>query len=455
MRRRASEPAATNGSAPKSLQESPNLRMRRTSEPAATNISAPKSLGKLASVAARDRDKSRATIIASRGMSSAGIIGATARGSSSAGSAAAAAKALKAKLLNSESAPVLPSPMASSTDMPSSGCGSLRSRRLQTGKLEISTDKKQGVDGSSSSCRNRRKIKSCADIRDKYELGQEVTLSVHSGMHVLYGKQRSTSVEVVVKVRIKSTSFHDAEEETEWRTSTEWMLNLPQNGNIAQIYEVLEDAEAYYVVMEKCVGQDLFDSIHNSKLTPAESKEVVFQILQALAEMHAKGLIHKDLKLENVMLDRSEDLSPKSPASVSTRASDSGSSKSPVQIKVVDFDTVVEHTPKTPKRAKDVLGTDQYIAQEAYAGMYSPASDVFAVGVIAYRLLAGKYPYDKKMFNDGPGENWVGSPKMRQIREQLRKFKVDFELGVFRTEPLAGALLKKMLATDEKDRPTA
>lgn len=275
--------------------------------------------------------------------------------------------------------------------------------------------------------------------------------SCHSGMQVLFGKQKTTGVEVVIKVRLKESSFKE-DEEREWRSSTEFVLNLPPSGNIAKLYEVLEDVDAYYVVMEKCAGQDLFESIHSqSKLNAEETKNVMFQILTALADLHAEGLVHKDLKLENVMIDRT----PSTGTSAQVWGGGGDSPKSPVAVKLVDFDTVEEHTPQTPKRAKDVLGTDQYIAQEAYAGRYSPASDIFAVGVIGYRLLVGKFPYDPKMFNDKPGENWVGSPKMREIREKLCKFQVNYEHKVFHREPQATTLIKKMLAVREGERPTA
>jgi len=275
--------------------------------------------------------------------------------------------------------------------------------------------------------------------------------SCHSGMQVLFGKQKSTGVEVVIKVRLKESSFKE-DEEREWRSSTEFVLNLPPSGNIAKLYEVLEDVDAYYVVMEKCPGQDLFESIHSqTSLVPEETKHVMFQILTALADLHAEGLVHKDLKLENVMIDRT----PSTSTSASHVWSERDSPKSPVAVKLVDFDTIEEHTPNKVKRAKDVLGTDQYIAQEAYAGIYSPASDIFAVGVIGYRLLVGKFPYDRKMFNDKPGENWVGSPKMREIREKLCKFKVNYEHKVFLREPQACALIRQMLAVREGERPTA
>ncbi|CAE7718387.1 prkC, partial [Symbiodinium necroappetens] len=87
-------------------------------------------------------------------------------------------------------------------------------------------------------------------------------------------------------------------------------------------------------------------------------------------------------------------------------------------VKLIDFDTVEEWNSTGPK-SKHVLGTDQYIAPEAYEGKYSPASDIFAVGVIAYKILTGSFPYNGRLFDDKPGENWVGSPKMKEIRQKL------------------------------------
>merc|ERR1719235_55446 len=111
-------------------------------------------------------------------------------------------------------------------------------------------------------------------------------------------------------------------------------------------------------------------------------------------------------------------------------------SLTPNTVKVIDFDTLDQWTPSSGV-AKDVVGTDQYIAQEAYAGKYSPLSDVFAVGVIAYKLLCGKFPFHDEIFDDEAGENWVGSPKMLQIRRRLKVAKIDFSHAVFREQPQA------------------
>jgi len=311
--------------------------------------------------------------------------------------------------------------------------------------LSISTKKEPNKE------KKKRRIKAVDSIQSHYRFGESVMPSSHSGMSILFAKRIEDGLEVVVKVRAKANSFCDRTEEREWRYNTEFMLNLPETEGIAKLYEVLEDKKGYYVIMEKVAGQDLFETMTGKGLLPiAEVKEVMRQLLQALAELHARNCIHKDLKLENIMFDRT----PPANAKVDW-ASFMGGDQSPVKVKLIDFDTVETVQPQTPKKAKDVLGTDQYIAQEAYDGNYSAASDIFAVGVIGYRLLTSKFPYKADIFDDEAGDNWVGSPKMKEIRQKLCNYKIDWNHRIFSIEPQACNLIKGMLATNETARPTA
>jgi len=272
-----------------------------------------------------------------------------------------------------------------------------------------------------------------------YTLGAEVMPSVHPGMDVKHAMCLADHTRVVVKVRRKANSFSTSQEEREWRQSAEFMLNLPRSGGIAQISGVYEDKENYYVVMEKVGGSDLFELLDAEGLLPLhETKGIIRQVLKGVAALHGEGCIHKDLKLENVMVDRSQQ----------------ADGEDAPMVKLIDFDTAQSWEPSSPK-AKTVLGTDQYISAEAYAGRYSPASDIFAVGVIAYKLLTGRFPFNGKMFDDEAGENWVGSPKMKQIQDRVHKAQISWSLPPFPSEPDGAALVRSMLAARDEDRPSA
>jgi serine/threonine protein kinase len=202
----------------------------------------------------------------------------------------------------------------------------------------------------------------------------------------------------VVKICFKGTddndcAFASSEDEAEWRATMERVLNLPKHAGIAATHAVLEDSEAYYVVMERVAGLDLFEVLRIERLPFEEVRVVLRQLLSALAVLHSRGLIHKDLKLENVMLT----------------TGDNGEAR---RVKLIDFDTL---TPWSPVVARDVLGSDQYIAPEAYAGWYSPASDMFAVGVLAYHLLTGEYPFDSPFLTTSPGRTSWAIPRWRRF----------------------------------------
>jgi len=288
-----------------------------------------------------------------------------------------------------------------------------------------------------------------ADFAKVYKLRGEVMESTNAGMHVLFATRLADGEEVVVKVREKSRSFKSATEEREWRCTTECQLNMPKVDTICEFIEVLETREHYYVIMEKVEGKDLFEQMCADHIRQVDAREIVRQILDGLNTMHKTGRIHKDLKLENVMVDMESPL--KKEAMTPMRLD---GPESPATVKLIDFDTAQAWEPSSPK-AKDVLGTDGYIAPEAYAGEYSPASDIYCVGVIMYKLLTRKFPSRADIFDDQPGENWVGSPAMKRIQERLRTEKIDFDRPPLDKLPEASNLCSQMLCFDASERPSA
>jgi len=127
---------------------------------------------------------------------------------------------------------------------------------------------------------------------------------------------------------------------------------------------------------------------------------------------------------------------------------------SPASAKLIDFDTMEDWEPSSPK-AKEVLGTDGYIAPEAYLGEYSPASDIYAAGVVMYKVLVGEFPTKDTIFDDRPGENWVGSPQMKRIHDKLKSEVVDFTRQPFDKDDAAADLCAKLLRFDAIERPSA
>mmetsp|Transcript_71182 Transcript_71182/g.153488 ORF Transcript_71182/g.153488 Transcript_71182/m.153488 type:complete len:475 (+) Transcript_71182:51-1475(+) len=327
---------------------------------------------------------------------------------------------------------------------------SLAARRTRViDSIEIGLmDQRQVEEKRVDSKQGLKRIQKVKTVTELYSFGDQVMPSCHRGMEIIFATCKKTGNDVIIKVRRKDKSFSSSSSEQDWRMSTEFVLNMPVYEGVAAIYEVLEDDEAYCVVMEKVPGRDLFEALcANEVCDLAEVKEIMRQLLSALDVMHQRGAIHRDLKLENVMFMKiNDELLPCS--------RDDEEPASPVVVKLIDFDTAENWEPDSPK-AKTVLGTDQYISSEAYAGKYSPASDIFAVGVIAYKLLTGRFPFDSRMFDDEAGENWVGSPKMRQIQDRVQRFNINWNCFPFKTHPEAYELMRVMLAPLETDRPEA
>jgi len=278
--------------------------------------------------------------------------------------------------------------------------------------------------------------------------------STNRGMEVLFATRLSDGKECVVKTRQKGNSFKSATEERNWRSTTEVQMSMPTIDKLCQIYEVLETPERYLVFMEKVEGKDLFEQMEEMELSHIDAREVVRQTLVALSQMHANGRIHKDLKAENVMVNLPSPGTQQAKENMIQRLKDGGDAQSPASVKLIDFDTVENWEPHSPK-AKDVLGTDGYIAPEAYLGSYSPASDIYSLGVVMYKLVTGRFPSKEDMFDDQPGENWVGSPAMKRIHERLKNTKIDYTRPPFDRCPEAADLCARMLAFEPLDRPSA
>jgi tRNA A-37 threonylcarbamoyl transferase component Bud32 len=144
--------------------------------------------------------------------------------------------------------------------------------------------------------------------------------------------------------------------------------------NIAQVYDYGEGGVAGevfpYVVMELVPGGTLLDRLAAGPVAAKYAMRVCSEIAAALAAAHTEGLVHRDVKLANVML-------------------------APTGAKVVDFGIAAVTAPSGSGGLDSmVFGTPAYLAPERLIDdAVEPASDVYALGVVLYRLLAGHSPW--------------------------------------------------------------
>lgn len=186
--------------------------------------------------------------------------------------------------------------------------------------------------------------------------------------------------------------------------------------NIIELRDSVVQNGNLYLIMEYASGGELFGKlVKQGRLNEEEARKYFHQLIVGLEYCHSKGLCHRDLKLENLLLDSAGNL------------------------KITDFGFAKE---EGDSAAKTTLGTAVYVAPEvltpAIPEKTSPnqnqydgeKADIWSCGIILYTLLCGCYP-----FNSGTGG--VGTKNVRRCRmlyEQLMKAEYNIPGDVFISE---------------------
>eukprot|EP00435_Cladocopium_sp_Y103_P038940 s2533_g10.t1 len=321
--------------------------------------------------------------------------------------------------------------------MAASGGGkSLAERRQAAGgfsSLKVEKAPQVNVAGN----RKIRILKPEEKLQDEYDL-QKCLHDVGSQTQVWKAVFKPSGEDVIVKMRARNFAVGG---EAVWQSLLTRMLNLEGHHNVLGLKEVIQDEKNYYIVMTRCSGGELFDFLQTETDVPErECKRIMREILEAVDHIHSRGLIHRDIKPENIMFHdtSNEPNSPKTPASKKA-------------VKLIDFDTCLEYEPKSP-RAKHVVGTLGYLAPEALQGDYSPASDLWSVGVILYILMTGDMPFDQEVFGEQLRDTRCGSATMNSIYYKLQHAKIDFECEPWPSFPQARDLCQQLLAFQPEDR---
>lgn len=142
--------------------------------------------------------------------------------------------------------------------------------------------------------------------------------------------------------------------------------------NIVEIYDVGEDNNQYYIVMEYVPGQTLKELIHKrGALHYIEAIDIMKQVVSGVAKAHQLGIVHRDLKPQNILV------------------TDSGNAK------IADFGIASMQSLAQVTQTDVIMGSLHYLAPELARGEKATSqSDIYALGIVLYELLRGEVPFN-------------------------------------------------------------
>lgn len=156
-----------------------------------------------------------------------------------------------------------------------------------------------------------------------------------------------------------------------FRNEARAVANL-SHPNIVTVHDVGSDGQTQYIVMEFVEGQDLKKIIRSDGiLTVQRTLDLAVQICAGIGFAHRAGLVHADLKPQNILVTKDD------------------------MVKVTDFGIAQALTDTQPMPRQDVVwGSPHYFSPEQARGEKpTPASDVYAIGIVMFEMLTGRLPY--------------------------------------------------------------
>jgi CheY-like chemotaxis protein/predicted Ser/Thr protein kinase len=236
----------------------------------------------------------------------------------------------------------------------------------------------------------------------------------HGGVGTVF-KALDTDLDEVVAIKVLSPSIERDEQALLARFKREIQLNRKiKHPNVARMYDYGVSGDYPFITMEYVEGKDLWDLIDEKKrLAPAETVPILRQIVRGTGAIHRLGILHRDLKSQNVIVDAAG------------------------AVAILDFGLARGEYDQSLTLASMLLGTPQYMSPEQALGQeLDERSDIYSIGIIAFEMLTGAVPF------------WGDSPvaiAMKHVTEPIPD-----RLSEFRD--VSPALRAIVLRSLEKDR---
>ena len=203
----------------------------------------------------------------------------------------------------------------------------------------------------------------------RYEIVSVVGIGGMAVVYQAYDLEKKR--DVAVKVLRDDVSV-DADSRRQFRKEYEAVEKL-SHPNIRAVYDVVSSGDTEYIVMEYVDGINLKQYMKGKGvLSWQEVLHFSTQIARALSHAHSRGIIHMDIKPQNIMLPKDG------------------------TVKIADFG-IAQMDEADPNDGEEALGSIHYISPEqARGGTVDARSDIYSLGVVMYEMLTGKLPFDGK-----------------------------------------------------------
>ena len=201
----------------------------------------------------------------------------------------------------------------------------------------------------------------------RYEVEQRIG---GGGMAVVYKAHDNLLNRTVALKILRSQFVHDDDFITRFRREAQAAASL-SHSNVVNVYDVGEEDEIQYIVMEYVEGQTLKELIIKEGALPLDQAvEIAIQICDALEHAHHNHIIHRDIKPHNILIGKNG------------------------RVKVTDFGIARAVSSATITHTGSVIGSVHYFSPEqARGGISGEKSDIYSLGIVLYEMVTGSIPF--------------------------------------------------------------
>ena len=209
------------------------------------------------------------------------------------------------------------------------------------------------------------------NIKNKYKISKKI-IGTGALCSVKYGTNLETKQNVAIKI-IKKKNLDNSQLESVMNEL--YIMQICKYSYIIKLYDIYENNDRIYIVMEHCKNGNLLNYFDDGyyELQENLAKEIIFKLLSVINFIHSLGIIHKDIKLDNILFF----------------------DETKVNIRLIDFgfSKILGPNEKSTNRC----GTLTFAAPELLLDRpYSKSVDIWSIGIVTFFLLCGYLPFDDK-----------------------------------------------------------